>query len=118
VSAERPAIDLATLDALDGVFGDRATTDELAREFVANARRCLAAIEHGDAAEARRGAHTLASSSPMVGAYALGTHAADLERRLVAGETVTNEPTLLASDLAELEQAWTAHGRLALGASR
>ena len=110
-----PAIDRTTLRDLREMIGDdTAFLHGLIGDYLADADRLAddlrAALAAGDRTTARRAAHTLKSSSAMVGSRAVSSLAADLEDALatpdtpVDAERLARLPDALADARQELER--------------
>ncbi|MGH2407937.1 MAG: Hpt domain-containing protein [Candidatus Limnocylindrales bacterium] len=113
----QPAIDpVAFADLLENVGGDREFMAELVRTYLADSParfvELRTAIASGDAAAARRAAHSLKSTSASMGASKLSRQCRELEMAAAAGTLAGLEASV---DAAEAEYALAAGelGRLA-----
>ncbi len=74
---DHTCVDIDILDTLAAELGDRATVETLIRTFIAEiperVERIVATVDVGDLTGARRAAHTLKSTSALLGAIELST---------------------------------------------
>jgi HPt (histidine-containing phosphotransfer) domain-containing protein len=100
-------LDQRALQSLQETVGDRAFVGELVGDFLGGASAQVAAlhgaVEHGDAGELRRVAHTMKGNAATFGASSLADACRDLEH--AADGEPEPWPGLVAAVEAELERA-------------
>lgn len=97
-------VDRAVIDRMVSDLGDASAVVMVIETFIEDAGERRQALEtEGDPADAKRAAHTLKSTSALLGATALSTTCREVEAQYSAGQTP--DPTTLGTLSQQLDQA-------------